>query len=130
MNTFNEYNNLRENLDGLAEVVVFEQDILEYKKTHPAKGMSKKKRSDTVKRAKRGEDMFGHGKNFKKIADVAKKRYGSEEAGKRVAGAIFWKKAKGKHMVKEDVDDLIWIIEDDIDVILDHAIHTQKELLK
>ena len=32
--------------------------------------------------------------NFKKIAKKAAKRYGSAEAGKRVAAAIYWKKVK------------------------------------
>jgi hypothetical protein len=31
---------------------------------------------------------------FKKIEDKAAKEYGSVEAGKKVAGAMFWKKAK------------------------------------
>lgn len=35
--------------------------------------------------------------NFKKIEDKAAKKYGSKEAGKRVAGAIFQKEAR-KHM--------------------------------
>jgi hypothetical protein len=33
---------------------------------------------------------------FAKIAAKAGKKYGSKEAGKKVAGAIFWKMAKGK----------------------------------
>lgn len=125
MGIFGEYHQYREDMDTLAEVLQFEQEILqlaEYKKTHPGKGIPEKKKSDIVKKARRGEDMFGKGKNFEKIAKSAGKKYGSEEAGKRVAGAIFWKKAKGKHMTKEDVDDLIWIIEDDLDIILDHAL--------
>jgi len=32
--------------------------------------------------------------NFDKIAAAAGKKYGSSEAGKRVAGAIYWAKAK------------------------------------
>lgn len=32
--------------------------------------------------------------NFKKIEDKAAAEYGSEEAGKKVAGAIYWNKAK------------------------------------
>jgi hypothetical protein len=34
--------------------------------------------------------------NFKKIASKAAKEYGSTAAGKRVAGAIYWKKVRGK----------------------------------
>lgn len=32
--------------------------------------------------------------NFDKIANEAAKEYGSKEAGKRVAAAIYWKKAR------------------------------------
>lgn len=133
MGKFEEYHQFREDFDALREVLQFEQEILqlnEFKKTHPGKGIPEKKKSDIVKKARRGEDMFGKGKNFEKIAKEAGKKYGDEEAGKRVAGAIFWKKAKGKHMTKEDVDDMIWIIEDDVEVILDHAIQTYEQLLK
>lgn len=31
---------------------------------------------------------------FKAVQDKAAKEYGSEAAGKKVAGAVFWKKAK------------------------------------
>ncbi len=126
MATFNEYHSIREEYDTQTEILMFEQELFEWKKTHPGKDISKKKKSDLVKRARRGEDVFGGGKNFEKIEKSASKRYGSEEAGKRVAGAIMWKKAKGKHMTKEDVDDVIWIVEDDMEVILDHAIEEQQ----
>jgi hypothetical protein len=33
---------------------------------------------------------------FSKIAASAAKKYGSKEAGERVAGAIYWKKAKAR----------------------------------
>lgn len=130
MGKFAKFHQQRERMDALAEVIQFEQELLEFKKTHPGKGISDKKKSDIVKKARRGEDMFGKGKEFKKIAKEAGKRYGDEDAGKRVAGAIFWKKAKGKHMTKEDADDVIWIVEDDVEVILDHAIQTQRMMLK
>ena len=45
--------------------------------------------SDAAKKAALGKDMGKHGKMFDKIAAVAGKKYGSEEAGKKVAGAIF-----------------------------------------
>lgn len=32
--------------------------------------------------------------NFKKIEDKASAEYGSEEAGKKVAGAVYWNKVK------------------------------------
>ena len=50
--------------------------------------------STAVSRARSGKDMGAPGKNFSKIAAKARKKYGSEEAGDRVAGAIFQKKRK------------------------------------
>ena len=50
------------------------------------------------KAARAGKDIGKPGKNFEKIAKSAAKRYGSEEAGKRVAGAILAKmRAKKIH---------------------------------
>jgi hypothetical protein len=48
-------------------------------------------------RFKKGQDIGKPGMNFKKIADSAAKRYGSKEAGNRVAGAI-----EKKILAKED----------------------------
>ena len=45
-------------------------------------------------RFKKGEDVGKPGKGFEKIAKSAAKRYGSEEAGKKVAGAILKKVIK------------------------------------
>lgn len=45
-------------------------------------------------RFKKGEDVGKPGKGFEKIAKSAAKRYGSEEAGKKVAGAILKKVVK------------------------------------
>lgn len=45
-------------------------------------------------RFKKGEDIGKPGKGFEKIAKSAAKRYGSEEAGKKVAGAILKKVVK------------------------------------
>ena len=53
-----------------------------------AKVMSKSK---AAKMARKGKDMGKKGKNFAKIAAKAGSKYGSLEAGKRVAGAIFQK---------------------------------------
>jgi hypothetical protein len=53
--------------------------------------------SYSAKAARAGKDIGKPGKMFGKIAASAAKRYGSEEAGKRVAGAILKKiRAKGK----------------------------------
>lgn len=63
----------------------------------PSKGMSEQAKSSAVKQAKKGKDMGKPGKNFKKIEASAAKKYGSKEAGKKVAGSIFWKiQKKGK----------------------------------
>jgi hypothetical protein len=45
-------------------------------------------------RFKKGTDIGKKGKGFEKIAKSAAKRYGSEEAGKKVAGAILKKVVK------------------------------------
>ena len=57
----------------------------------PSSGMSKAAKASSVKQARSGKDMGKKGKNFSKIAASAAKKYGSKEAGQRVAGAIFWK---------------------------------------
>lgn len=46
------------------------------------------KNSYSAKAATKGKDIGKKGKNFSKIAAKAGKKYGSNEAGKRVAGAI------------------------------------------
>lgn len=56
-----------------------------------AKVMTK---SAAAKKARSGADMGKKGKNFAKIAAKAGQEYGSAEAGKRVAGAIFQKQRK------------------------------------
>ena len=56
-----------------------------------------KTRSYSAKAASAGKDIGKPGKNFSKIAEKAGEKYGSSEAGKRVAGAILAKlRAKGK----------------------------------
>jgi len=61
---------------------------------HPGlKKVSKKKRTELVKRAKKGEDIGKPGKRFKEVAAKGAARYGSAEAGKRVAAAAMWKQA-------------------------------------
>lgn len=54
-----------------------------------------KKKSYSVKKARAGKDIGKPGKQFKKIAKTAGKKYGSKKAGERVAGAIL-KKLRGK----------------------------------
>lgn len=51
----------------------------------------------SAKLARKGKDLGKKGKMFSKIAASAGKKYGSKEAGKRVAGAILKKlRAKSK----------------------------------
>lgn len=50
--------------------------------------------SAAAKKARTGADMGKPGKNFAKVAAKAGKEYGSAEAGKRVAGAVFQKMRK------------------------------------
>lgn len=54
-------------------------------------------------RFKKGQDVGQPGMNFKKIAASAAKRYGSKEAGQRVAGAVL-KKVLAKEEIEEVVD--------------------------
>jgi hypothetical protein len=49
------------------------------------------KRSYSAKQAAKGRDIGKKGKAFSKIAEKAGKKYGSPEAGERVAGAILAK---------------------------------------
>ena len=58
----------------------------------PKTGMGEEKVKEA--RFKKGEDIGKPGKGFEKIAKSAAKRYGSEEAGKKVAGAILKKVVK------------------------------------
>lgn len=64
------------------------------RKTKPSMGMSGKAKSSVVKKARAGKDIGKKGKNFSKIASEATSRYGSKEAGARVAAAAMWKMMK------------------------------------
>ena len=55
----------------------------------------------SAKKASAGKDIGKPGKNFSKIAAGAAKRYGSAEAGKRVAGAVL---NKLRHPTEESID--------------------------
>jgi len=52
------------------------------------------KKSYSAKKAAAGKDIGKKGKQFSKIAAGAAKKYGSKEAGKRVAGAVLNKLRK------------------------------------
>lgn len=65
------------------------------KNSHKKEEMAHKMHSYSAKRARAGKDLGKPGKNFHKIEEKAAKEYGSEEAGKRVAGAVL-AKLRGK----------------------------------
>ena len=60
----------------------------------PSSGLTKKQKSSTAQSAKAGKDIGKKGKMFDKVAAKAAKKYGSAEAGKRVAAAAMWKNKK------------------------------------
>jgi len=72
------------------------EDLFEVKKKKPSAGLSKKQKSNIVKKAKAGKDMGKKGKGFEKIVKAAKKSGAKDPEA--VAGAAFWrgqaKKAK------------------------------------
>lgn len=58
--------------------------------------LSEGKKSYSAKKARKGADIGKPGKAFKSIASKAAKKYGSKEAGAKVAGAVLKKlRAKG-----------------------------------
>ena len=63
-------------------------------KNKPSGGLSSKQRSEISKKARDGKNIGKPGKNFDKVADKAAKKYGSKEAGEKVAAAAMWKNAK------------------------------------
>jgi len=71
-------------LDEIIEIVT---------EAKPSAGMSKKEKSALVKKAKKGEDIGKKGKKFEEIAARAAKKYGSKEAGEKVAAAAMWRHA-------------------------------------
>lgn len=68
------------------------------RKKNPFKSLAKKKKklNYSAKKARAGKDIGKKGKNFSKIASKAASKYGSEEAGDKVAGAIL-AKLRRKH---------------------------------
>ena len=70
----------------------------------PSAGLSKEKKSAVVKKAKSGTDIGKKGKGFEKLADKAVKKYGSKQAGKKVAGAAMW-----KNVQKEGTETKNWV---------------------
>lgn len=62
----------------------------------PSAGLTKKEKSDVVKKAHAGKDIGKKGPGFEKVAKAAEKKYGSKEAGEKVAAAAMWKNIKRK----------------------------------
>ena len=60
----------------------------------PSAGLSKAQKSAVAKKAKSGKDIGKTGKGFEKVAKTAEKKYGSKEAGEKVAAAAMWKNIK------------------------------------
>ena len=82
-NTLSEMNRIKEMMGLVAP-----------KKKGAKKMVDEKKEELDEARFKKGEDVGKPGKGFAKIAKSAAERYGSEEAGKKVAGAILKKVVK------------------------------------
>jgi hypothetical protein len=53
--------------------------------------MTKKAKSAVAKKAHAGGDIGKKGKGFEKVEKAAEKKYGSKEAGQKVAAAAMWK---------------------------------------
>lgn len=70
----------------------FGYGMMEAKKKKPSAGLTKKQKSDVVKKAKAGEDIGKKGKGFE---DVAKEAGGGKK-GQKIAAAAMWKNVKRK----------------------------------
>ena len=85
----------------------YKSTVVDTNESKPSAGLSKEKKSEVVKKAKHGGDIGKKGKGFEKIADKASKKYGSKEAGEKVAAAAMWKNIKREGIeVKEWVNNL------------------------
>ena len=86
-------------LDGMKELSTSPGNAIamakaELSEEKPSSGLSKKQKSAIAKKSAKGGDVGKKGKNFDKVASKAAKKYGSKEAGERVAAAAMWKNAK------------------------------------
>lgn len=71
---------------------LLKDSLTEVKDKKPSSGLSKKEKSDVVKKAKKGEDFGKKGKGFKDV--VAKAKKSGAKDPEAVAGAAFWKNIK------------------------------------
>lgn len=69
------------------------------KEAKPSAGLSAKRRSAIVKKAKKSEDIGAKGEKFKDVAKKAAEKYGSKERGEKVAAAAMW-----KNLARESVE--------------------------
>ena len=76
--------------DDQATAMQFKKDVEDGKIK-----LGEKKADYSAKKARAGKDIGKKGKNFSKISKDAAKRYGSKEAGDKVAGAILAKMREG-----------------------------------
>jgi len=83
--------NIDKNHNGKIDAQDFKMLKDQKNESKPSAGLSKEKKSEIVKKAKKGEDIGKKGKGFEKIADKAAKKYGSKEKGQKVAAAAMWK---------------------------------------
>jgi len=63
-------------------------------KKKPSAGLTKAQKSAVSKKAHAGKDIGKKGPGFEKVAKAAEKKYGSKEAGEKVAAAAMWKNIK------------------------------------
>jgi|10_taG_2_1085330.scaffolds.fasta_scaffold32213_3 hypothetical protein len=80
--------------EDIMKMVREELEAMMSEEGKPSAGLSKKKKSDVAKKARKGGDIGKKGKEFDKIASKAAKKYGSKEAGEKVAAAAMWKNIK------------------------------------
>lgn len=87
--------NKKEFIELLREEVknaIKEINLKEEKKSKPSAGLTKKEKSDVVKKAKKGGDIGKKGKGFKDVEAKAKE-WGAKDP-KAVAAAAMWKNIK------------------------------------
>lgn len=76
----------------MKKIKTFEEYNFLSEKKSASEGLTKKEKSDVVKKARKGEDIGKPGKHFKDVVKKAKK-YGAKNP-EAVAGAALWKNIK------------------------------------
>lgn len=93
------------------------EDVNEAKKEKPSAGLSKEKKSEIVKQAKKGKDFGKKGKGFKSVVAAAKKSGATDPEA--VAGAAFWKNIKREGV--EGADHEVSMAKSSLDSIISSA---------